>query len=76
VYLEQYKKLRGNVKVITLKLTKFCDELFNKSFPINFDGLDIMKTLEHVAKKYNIKFIIYNIQNFRRIFQEKSRPVS
>jgi hypothetical protein len=60
VYSEQYKKLRGNVKDVTSKLKKFYNELFNKSFPVNFDGLDLVKTLEHAAKKYNIKFIIYN----------------
>jgi hypothetical protein len=67
VYLEQYKKLRGNVKDITSKLKKFYNELFNKYFPVNFEGLDIMKTLEHAAKKYNIKFIIYNKDENDRI---------
>jgi hypothetical protein len=60
VYLEQFKKLRGNVKDITSKLKKFYNELFNISFTVNFDGLNIVKTLEQAAKKYIIKFIIYN----------------
>jgi hypothetical protein len=42
VHLEQYKKLRGNVRVITSKLKKFHQELFNKAFPKKFDDLDII----------------------------------
>jgi hypothetical protein len=60
VYKNEYKALKANTKNIVTKLKKFYNELFNKYFPVNFDGLDIMKTLEHAAKKYNIKFIIYN----------------
>jgi transcription antitermination factor NusA-like protein len=60
VYLEQYKKLKGNSKHIISKLEKLYTELFDKKIPEKFDDLDIIKTLEHAAGKYNIKFIIYN----------------
>jgi hypothetical protein len=60
VYKNEYKALKGNTRNIVTKLKKFYNELFNKSFPVNFDGLDTVKTLEHAAKKYNIKFIIYS----------------
>jgi hypothetical protein len=62
VHLEEYKASKYNARGIISKL-KFYYELFNKSFPVNFDGLDVMKTLEHAAKKYNIKFIIYSNDN-------------
>jgi transcription antitermination factor NusA-like protein len=60
VYLEQYKNLKNNSKDITSRLKKLYSELFDKKFPEKFDGLDIIKTLEHAAGKYNIRFIIYN----------------
>ena len=60
IHLEEYKKLKGNSKNIISKLKKLYTELFDKKFPEKFDGLDILKTLEHAANKYNIKFIIYN----------------
>jgi hypothetical protein len=59
VYLEEYKKLKGNKKDKISKLKKFYTELFDKKFPEKFDGLDTIKTLEHAAGKYNIKFIFY-----------------
>jgi hypothetical protein len=73
VYLKQYKKLRGNVKDITSELKKFYNELFNKSFPVNFDGLDIMKTLKHTTKKYNISSIArINLRVPEKVLQNTS----
>jgi hypothetical protein len=67
VYLEQYNALKDNSRNIITQLKKFYKELFNKPFPEKFDGLDIMKTLEHASSKYNIKFIIYNHDENERL---------
>jgi hypothetical protein len=68
VYKNEYKALKSNTRNIVTRLKKFYNELFNKSFPVNFDGLDIMKTLEYVVKMYNIKFIIYNNDENDRMY--------
>jgi DNA anti-recombination protein RmuC len=65
--LRKYKKLKVNSKNIISKLKKLYTELFNKKFPENFDGLDMIKTLEHAANKYNIKFIMYNNDRNKRL---------
>jgi hypothetical protein len=67
VYNEKYKKINGHVKEIIPKLKQFYRELFDKPFPEKFEGLDIMKTLEHAAKKYKVKFIIYHHDNNERL---------
>jgi hypothetical protein len=63
VYKEEYKKQKGCVRAIAARLKKFYQELFNKPFPKNeyFDGLDLMKTLKHASLKFNLKFIIYGL---------------
>jgi hypothetical protein len=43
VYLEEYKKLKGNKKRHNFKTEKFYSELFDKKFPEKFDGLNIIK---------------------------------
>jgi hypothetical protein len=67
VYKEQYKKLGRSKRDIIPKLKQFYRELFDKPFPEKFEGLDIMKTLEHAAKKYDIKFIIYHHDDNERL---------
>jgi hypothetical protein len=59
--------LDGSKKNIIPKLKQFYREFFDKLFPVNFDGLDIMKTLEHAAEKYNLKFIIYHHDDNERL---------
>jgi hypothetical protein len=67
VHNEEYKKQKGIVKNIVPKLKQFYRELFDKPFPEKFEGLDIMKTLELAAKKYNVKFIIYHHDDNERL---------
>jgi hypothetical protein len=67
IYKEEYKKLKGNSRNIVTQLKKFHKELFNKPFPKKFDGLDIIKTLELAANKYEIKFVIYNHDENERL---------
>jgi hypothetical protein len=67
LYLDQYKKLKGNSRNIISQLKKLYKKLFNKHFPEKFNGLDIIKTLELAANKYEIKFIIYNHDENERL---------
>jgi predicted nuclease with TOPRIM domain len=67
VYKEEYKKLKGTANNIIPKLKKFYKELFVKSFPEKFEGLDIIKTLELATNRYRIKFIIYNHDENKRL---------
>jgi hypothetical protein len=63
VYKEEYKKAKGYVRAIIQKLKKIYQELFNKPFSENeyLDGLDLMKTLKKAFSKFNLKFIIYGL---------------
>jgi rubrerythrin len=68
VYEEEYMKQKGIKKNIIPKLKKFYQKLFNKPFSENeyLDGLDLMKTLKHESSKFNLKFIIYGIDENER----------
>jgi hypothetical protein len=68
VYKKEYKKQKSYVRCIAAKLKKIYQELFNKPFPKNecFDGLHLMKTLKHTSLKFNLKFIIYGLDENAR----------
>jgi hypothetical protein len=59
--------MKGTIGNIIPKLKKVYKELFNNQYPEKFDGLDIIKTLQHTANKYNIKFTIYNHDDNERL---------
>jgi hypothetical protein len=74
VYKKKYKKLDGSKRNIICTLKKIYKELFDKQFPEKFEGLDIMKTLEHATNKYKLKFIIYHYDDDERLTQlEKAK---
>jgi hypothetical protein len=57
---DEYKSLKGNKKSISARVKRQYEDLFEEPFPQDFEGVEIMDTLNKASKKYNIKFVIYN----------------
>jgi hypothetical protein len=56
---EEYRECKGRSRNIISKIRSQYYDLFGETLPKDFDGVEIMETLQMAADKYSLKFVIY-----------------